>query len=252
MKLKASLSMEGRYHLKLTRNGKVIQETSFHNIILWKAYQYFYVNSISYHTRGFGGYLMLGSGNTPPNKNQTNMTSKLWDIPVSTAKILSTTPDRLTRTWQYTYKVPANSSYVGTIREIGITIYRSSGSYATSYLGTRALIVDSEGNPIEIQKTYMDELTVTVELTITRPSYKTGLTFDFNGGAFYTNYPACVFTSSYQPILLSPVFNTTGNPVMGVYPTRYGSMQWNANDKTHSCSSEWSGDVTWAGDYNPG
>ena len=65
---------------------------------------------------------------------------------------------KATRVWVF----PANSSYVGTLTEIGLTCVYPSGT-----LRSHAMLKDAEGNEIAIKKTDLDILTVTVTFYLT-------------------------------------------------------------------------------------
>lgn len=65
---------------------------------------------------------------------------------------------KATRVWVF----PANSSYVGTLTEIGLTRVYPNGT-----LRSHAMLKDAEGNEIAIKKTDLDILTVTVTFYLT-------------------------------------------------------------------------------------
>lgn len=65
---------------------------------------------------------------------------------------------KATRVWVF----PANSSYVGTLTEIGLTC-----TYPQDTLRSHAMLKDAEGNEIAIKKTDLDTLTVTVTFYLT-------------------------------------------------------------------------------------
>lgn len=65
---------------------------------------------------------------------------------------------KATRVWVF----PANSSYVGTLTEIGLTLVYPDGT-----LRSHAMLKDAEGNEIAIKKTDLDILTVTVTFYLT-------------------------------------------------------------------------------------
>ena len=65
---------------------------------------------------------------------------------------------KATRVWVF----PANSSYAGTLTEVGLTRERPDGT-----LRSHAMLKDAEGNEIAIKKTDLDILTVTVTFYLT-------------------------------------------------------------------------------------
>ena len=65
---------------------------------------------------------------------------------------------KATRVWVF----PANSSYIGTLTEVGLTVRTPTGT-----LRSHAMLKDAEGNEIAIKKTDLDILTVTVTFYLT-------------------------------------------------------------------------------------
>lgn len=249
MKIKM-FDMRGDYTITVKRRGKVIQEENFHNLFttgfvsrLIGNYNYF-------------EYCQLGSGSTAPSSSDTTLASMLWGVRYSTYAIDDTSADGLSRTWRYTYIFPANSSYVGTIREVGL----SDSSY-NSYINTHALVVDAEGQPISIDKTYLDEVTITAKITITRPSWQSCQAWSFMSGPFSRSYLQGILQDNYGPacahVLLSAGWCPEYRPVKNC---PYTSLPTNFtySNGTIRCSAEFSGDavtytyngsVEWFKDY---
>lgn len=108
----------------------------------------------------FASTLSLGNGTGEPSYSDTRLFSFLWNIAATSTSTITNVGDNGARI-SLVFDVPATSSYVGTITEVGLG---SNGS-----IWTHALIADAEGNPISIDKADTDKLTidVTVELYIT-------------------------------------------------------------------------------------
>lgn len=116
------------------------------------------------YSSGSGVFLHVGSGSNEPSVTDTAMTTPLWTglgRSKSETEIVSKTGYKV----QHTYIIPATSAYVGVMRELGL---ESSG------LLTHALIKDAEGNPYEIQKTDLDEVTVIYELSVSTSQTEQG------------------------------------------------------------------------------
>ena len=175
MKIKM-FDMRGDYTITVKRHGKVIQEENFHNLFTTG-----FISRLIVDVNYFN-YCQLGSGSTTPSSSDTALASWLWGVAYSTYAIDSTSADKLSRTWKYTYVFPASSSYVGTIREVGLSAQSSVS------INTHALVVDSEGQPISINKTSLDEVTITAKITITRPSWQSGQAWSFMSGPLSRSY----------------------------------------------------------------
>ena len=226
--------MRGDYTITVKRHGKITQEENFHNLVTAG-----FVSRLIGDTNYFR-YCQLGSGSTAPSTSDTALTSKLWDVEYSTYEIDNTSADGLSRTWKYTYIFPANSSYVGTIREVGLSA-SSSGS-----INTHALVVDAEGQPISIDKTYLDEVTITAKITVTRPSWQSGQTWSFMSGPLSRPYLHGILEnfsgSRNRHVLLSAGWCPEYLPVKNC---QYTSLPTNFtySNGTIRCSAEFSGDA---------
>lgn len=165
------------YHVKLinAKTKEIRKEGEFKNI---------YTQNIANNLVGSFHYGMLfglrcGAGTTTPSFNDTNLSSQLWQIFNSNVSADNTNASKVTYEWldDYTCRAtrtfifPATSSYTGTVTEVGLMsgYYRKSDSITdTGALVTRALLTDSEGQPISFNKTDLDilEIGVTVEGTL--------------------------------------------------------------------------------------
>lgn len=226
--------MRGDYTITVKRHGKITQEENFHNLIT-AGFVSRLIGNIDYFQ-----YCQLGSGSTAPSSSDTALASRLWSVEYSTYAIDSTSADALSRTWVYTYVFPANSSYVGTIREVGLSA-SSSGS-----INTHALVVDAEGQPISIDKTYLDEVTITAKITVTRPSWQSGQTWSFMSGPLSRSRLHGILDtttkSSARHVLLSAGWCPEYLPVKNCH---YTSLPTNLtySNGTIRCSAEFSGDA---------
>lgn len=229
MKIKM-FDMRGDYTITVKRQGKVVQEESFHNLFT-TGFIYRLIGNVNYFN-----YCQLGSGSTVPSSSDTALASRLWGVAYSTYAIDGTSADGLSRTWKYTYVFPANSSYVGTIREVGL----SANEYES--INTHALVVDAEGQPISINKTYLDEVTITAKITITRPSWQSGQAWSFMSGPLRRSYLHGLLDtySAAYPVFLSagwcPEYRPVKNCLCTSLPTSF-----TYSNGTIRCSAEFSG-----------
>ncbi len=113
--------------------------------------------------------LVCGSGTTAPQKTDTALTSlynwgPIYGSEGSYAEILT----RHTGIMCFSFIVPADPAYVGTITEVGLITdifirYKNTNNVwqnRGSYIVTHSLLKDSEGNPYTVNKTAIDQLTV--------------------------------------------------------------------------------------------
>lgn len=233
MKIKM-FDMRGDYTITVKRQGKVVQEENFHNLFT-TGFVSRLIGDVNYFN-----YCQLGSGSTTPSSSDTALASRLWGVAYSTYAIDKTSDDGLSRTWKYTYVFPANSSYVGTIREVGLS------AAASGSINTHALVVDAEGQPISINKTYLDEVTITAKITITRPSWQSGQAWSFMSGPLSRSYLYGILqntTGNYNKhVLLSAGWCPEYRPVKNC---QYTSLPTNFtySNGTIRCSAEFSGDA---------
>lgn len=226
--------MRGDYTITVKRHGKITQEENFHNLVTAG-----FVSRLIRNDNYFN-YCQLGSGSTAPSSSDTTLASRLWSVEYSTYAIDSTSADGLSRTWVYTYVFPANSSYVGTIREVGLSASSSES------INTHALVVDAEGQPISIDKTYLDEVTITAKITVTRPSWQSGQTWSFMSGPLSRSYLYGILEkyggSRNRHVLLSAGWCPEYLPVKNCQYTSLPT-DFTYSNGTIRCSAEFSGDA---------
>lgn len=136
----------GTYEFTLKRKDGTVQKETVHNIATSNI-----VSAASSST------LSIGSGSGTPATTDTKLFTHLWNIAASSISNVVNIGDDGAR-MTLTYIVPATSSYVATITEVGLG--------TASAIWTHAMLVDAEGNPISIVKTENDELTIVVTLEL--------------------------------------------------------------------------------------
>lgn len=150
------------YNFKVIRQGKLIQEENTHNVIMDKVWSQknYYIPSHSCYA--FGKQLVVGDGTGTPSGADSALFHQLWTVESQTPiKLVELNDETHTITARYVFELPANASYVGTITECGLR-----GYLYNSLLYTHALIRDAEGNPISINKTDLDRVIITIDITM--------------------------------------------------------------------------------------
>ena len=173
MKLSLGLEIKTSYHLQLRRvtTGEVIQDIRPKNLILKQ-----FLNNIGLtNSQSYGNMFALwgigvGRGSGTPANTDTEMFTQLWipgaehtTVPVSSVTTVFN-DEKTIGTATITTTFPASASYVGVITELGI-MAKTDSNNNTLFI-THALLQDSEGNPISINKTDLDELLITAILQV--------------------------------------------------------------------------------------
>lgn len=173
MKLSLGLEIKTSYHLQLRRvtTGEVIQDIKPKNLILKQ-----FLNNTGLTSSQSGNMFALwgigvGKGSGTPANTDTEMFTQLWipgaahtTVPVSSVTTVFN-DEKTIGTATITTTFPASASYVGVITELGI-MAKTNNYWNTLTFITHALLQDSEGNPISINKTDLDELLITAILQV--------------------------------------------------------------------------------------
>ena len=158
-----NLSFKTNYNFKVIRNDKIIQEENTHNVILDSVLTKRYANNPSYGCYAFGESLLVGNGTGTPSGSDTALFNQLWKINTRDLfDLIDIDDENNSITVRYVFSIPATSSYVGKITECGLY-----GNFSNYQLYTHALVRDAEGNPISIDKTDLDKIIITIDLTLT-------------------------------------------------------------------------------------
>jgi len=139
----------------------------FDNLITDKGFNWMVINDPRVN------YMCFGSGSTEPQISDTSLTKQIFTGNIDHYSASDYAEDSLN--FYFTFKVPADTSHVGTITEVGI--YGGSGGYGYGLI-THALIKDAEGNPIAITKSDTEVLYVDVHVKVVVT----------NSGGFKWNY----------------------------------------------------------------
>lgn len=157
IELKAPMSIKNEYVLELyDKDGKLKEKAYAYNLVtnqFWKdAFK---------TTTGWNPFkcMRLGTGTGTPSVSDTALFKSLVEVRTTVKSVQYAYP---TSVATITATFPANASAIGVITEVGF----SKGNYSP-YLQTHALLQDSEGNPITINKTDTDTIIVTAKVHVT-------------------------------------------------------------------------------------
>ena len=146
---------------KVHADGHETTEAKFHNVCLQNFYNVL-IGRVNYGTQVHS--IQFGTGSREPSPSDTSLQSPLW-VPgwndgynsiISWKKYLN---EERHLCYKYTFKIPADQAHVGTVSEVGVALITGNPGLG---LGTRALILDAEGNPMTITKTDLEVLYVDV------------------------------------------------------------------------------------------
>lgn len=144
---------------KVHADGHETVEAQFHNVCLSYFY-YVLIGRVNQSTQVHS--VWFGTGSREPSPSDTGLQSPLWTTDWNHSNIVSwekyLDEDRHI-CHKYTFKIAADTSHVGTVSEVGVALITGNPGMA---LGTRALILDAEGNPMTITKTDLEVLYVDV------------------------------------------------------------------------------------------
>lgn len=157
IELKAPMSIKNEYVLELyDKDGKLKDKAYAYNLVT----NTFWQDAFKTVTGWLPFKKMrLGTGTGTPSVSDTALFKSLVEVDATVKSVQYAYP---TSVATITATFPASTSAVGVITEIGF----SKGNYS-SYLQTHALLQDSEGNPITINKTDTDTIIVTAKVHVT-------------------------------------------------------------------------------------
>ncbi len=174
--------LKGEYRLEVRREGKLIKETDwFDNLVLNTGLNRLPSGSAVTVCR-------LGTGSSTPTESQTSLDSQ---IASTTSYSLSSSTNKGAPYYQAEHTMAysfSQGAVVGNITEIGVGWGTTSGT-----LFSRALILDTNGNPTSITLTSIDQLTVYYKISVYPTLADTTGSFVINGTTYtYVSRPAGV------------------------------------------------------------
>lgn len=188
---KSNITVSGQYKAVITRANGIIEELPwFDNLITDHG-----LNALGQDDKYAILKCHVGTGNSTPNINQIAL-----DALIATENITEYTSVNLgspTYAGEFVHKtVFAQGSVVGNITEVGV------GGLTPDELFSRALFKDTNGDPVSLTLTAIDQLTLYYKITLTQDlTEKTG-SFIISGVTYnYTMRPSyCAYLGSYSPI----------------------------------------------------
>lgn len=162
--LNIPINIHNNYYIYKYVDGKRVELAKFNNIVLNNMYN----RMLSAGSPSYISSAVFGTGTSEPAATDTKLTNKLWDtayidnsqtVSINVIEIKAPVPEKNKLTYNFTLIVPASPHYVGTVTEMGLML-------SNELLLTKALIKDTEGNPISITKTEVEALYVDVQMQI--------------------------------------------------------------------------------------
>lgn len=181
MDIKIPAQFRGTYEFILKRKDGSVQKETVHNIATSNIVNVTHSSALN-----------IGSGSGTPSSADTKLFNHKWNIAADVISHVQNI-DENGASMNLTYIVPATTSYVATITEVGMG--------DTNSIYTHAMLVDAEGNPISIVKTENDELTINVTLEL-YTSITLPLTLDFSPFVSVSRKP------TLAALLLSHIVNS--------------------------------------------
>lgn len=165
------LDIHNHFDIAVKRKGKTIQTAKAENVVLNQLFD-IYNSIIVYQSGSYLNRIVdvhLGTGSTTPAVTDTALGNSIYrqNVDSYSYSLESAGVCKLTVT-----KTVSESDAIGLLAEVGLGCNTGQASAQYRALVTRALITDSENNPITINKTSADilEITATVYFTLTVPT----------------------------------------------------------------------------------
>lgn len=169
MQVKANLGIKIHnrfdFDIKDARTGETIQKAQAENIVLDRMYD---------RLLAYGSYfdqIVFGSGTGTLDPSRTTLFSRIGNKAASTESLVRSYP---TSVWTKSIRLGVDEYNGNTLREIGI-------SETTTNINTHALITDSEGNPLEVEKTNLKIIDIYATVFVEVYSVDSGCYFYGNG-----------------------------------------------------------------------
>lgn len=158
-----SAQMHNSYKIYKEKNGKIEKVAQFTNLVLDCFYEYLQ----KYNKCIIPSGVWFGTGTAEPQASDTGLTTTVW-MPTDAIEEVRAPHISEDGSWntEFVASIPATEAYAGTVTEVGIVFYYFRNGAVNTYLGTKALIKDAEGNPISITKLDTEKLLVEVHMQI--------------------------------------------------------------------------------------
>ena len=182
MNIDASIKFKNNYRLQHidTITGETLHDLEFHNVVLDQIIDIVSSTVSAGGSNSFG--IAIGDGSGIPSASDTQLfheIKKFTGLNKNCSK-----KDNNTLLFSTSVTIPASASEVYNISEVGVC-------FLNNKLVTHALILDSEGNPISVEKKDTDKIILNCEIYITFESedienFDIGDIFVHNGSYFGT------------------------------------------------------------------
>ena len=161
MNIDASIKFKNNYRLQHidTITGETLHDLEFHNVVLDQIIDAVLKAPIDTSGGYFG--IAIGNGSGTPSASDTQLFNEIKKfIGASNGVTMNCSKkDNNTLLFSVSLTIPASASEVYDIYEDGVCFHYQK-------LGTQALILDSEGNPITVKKKDTDKIILNCELYI--------------------------------------------------------------------------------------
>ena len=174
MNIDASIKFKNNYRLQHidTITGETLHDLEFHNVVLDQIIDTVF-STVSFSGPSQGGFgIAIGDGSGIPSASDTQLFHEIKKFPCLNKNCSK--KDNNTLLFSTSVTIPARASEVDNISEVGVC-------FRDNKLVTHALILDSEGNPISVEKKDTDKIILNCEIYITFESEDIE-NFDIGGG----------------------------------------------------------------------
>ena len=158
MNIDANIKFKNNYRLQHidTITGEILHDLEFHNVVLDQI-----IDAVVSSTWDYSFGISIGDGSGTPSASDTQLFHEIKEFNENngvTGKCSKKNDNTLL--FSVSVTIPANASEVYNISEVGVC-------FKNDILVTHALILDSEGNPIIIEKKDTDKIILNCELYVT-------------------------------------------------------------------------------------
>lgn len=224
----SKIEVEGYYRLTTSKDGEITKDTGwFRNLITDYGLVSLYNTGSTNAPNGFGepfGNCHVGTGNTIPATSDTALVSEVAAVDGSnTSNVYVPAAAPAPAYWVMTYSYQFGTGVAaGNLSEVGVSP-RVGWSPSRTGLTSRALIVDSNGNPTTITVLSNEILTVTYQCRFYIDTSDHAFTFNLNGSPITGVYRAANIVTA--PILQWEYkLNANNEGGITVYSSDIGSV----------------------------
>ena len=158
MNIDANIKFKNNYRLQHidTITGETLHDLEFHNVVLDQI-----IDAVVNSTWDYSFGISIGDGSGTPSASDTQLFHEIKRFFGTSGGVTGkwSKKDNNTLLFSVSVTIPADASEVYNISEVGVCFNRK--------LVTHALILDSEGNPISVNKKDTDKIILNCELYVT-------------------------------------------------------------------------------------